>query len=388
MTVSCGPNAPGLSSSTLAAIGKASRGRQALQVPQLRETVINTTDIDGTSLAERGGESVVWHIGSISGYHVRDWRKGLRQQTGPTKGETMTPEVVLTRRKFLAGSALAARVVIGDPGWPAIAAETHAGSSAQKPLVIDCHAHLAFRKSPEELGDEALVLDAADKLGIDKLCCSVLPKRPATVEGFQAANRIMAAAARRHPDRFLGYCFVNPGWQREALDEIRRCVEQFGFIGVKLYNEHFCTDPVAFPLVELAISLGVPILHHAGHSHYPVVDQPRISNGGHLAQLAKRYPEAKLICAHIGGGGDWEWTIKALRHAKNVCLDTSGSVVDEGIVDMAVKALGAERVLFACDMSFTAGVGKLRAAQLTDDQRRMILGGNMLRLLQKRGESR
>jgi predicted TIM-barrel fold metal-dependent hydrolase len=269
---------------------------------------------------------------------------------------------------------------------PALAAQP--APATKKPLVIDCHAHLAFRQSPDLPGDDALVLDAADKLGIDQLCCSVLPKRPATVEGFQAANRVMAAAAKRRPDRFLGYCFVNPEHQREALDEIRRCVEEFGFIGVKLYNERFCTDPVVFPIVELAISLGVPILHHAGHSHYKVETQPNISDGGRLAELGNRYPEAKLICAHIGGGGDWEWTIKALRHAKSVYLDTSGSVIDEAMVDMAVKVLGADRLLFACDMSFTAGVGKLRAANLTEEQRTKILGGNMTRLLQRKGGSR
>ena len=70
-----------------------------------------------------------------------------------------------------------------------------------------------------------------------------------------------------------------------------------------------------FPVIELAISLGVPILHHAGHHHHFVPEQPHISDGGNLAELARRYTEARLICAHICGEGDWEWTIKALRHA-------------------------------------------------------------------------
>jgi uncharacterized protein len=299
--------------------------------------------------------------------------------------ETMTVGSLLTRRTFLAASA--AGTVMSARA--ARAAASAVGQDApKKPPVIDCHAHLDFRGSPDAPGNDALVLEAADKLGIDKLCCSVLPQRPATVEGFRAANRVMAAAAKRHPQRLLGYCFVNPGHPREALDEIRRCVEQFGFIGVKLYNEHRCTDPVVFPIVELAISLGVPILHHAGHSHHFVEAQPHISDGGHLAELAKRYPEAMLICAHVGGGGDWEWTIKALRHAKSVFLDTSGSVVDDRMIDMAVNALGADRLLFGCDMSFTAGVGKIRAARLTDAERRKILGGNMLQVLQRRKGSR
>lgn len=300
----------------------------------------------------------------------------------------MAKGVPPTRREFLAGSALSAGVVVAGQVWPAAAGEADRDRVAKKPLVIDCHAHLDFRESPDAVGNDALILEAADKLGIDKLCCSVLCKRPGTVEGFQAANRVMATAAKRHPQRLLGYCYVNPEHQREALDEIRRCVEQFGFIGVKLYNEQVCTEPVVFPIVELATALGVPILHHAGHSHYLVTEQPHMSDGGHLAQLSKRYPEAMLICAHVGGGGDWEWTIKALRHAKSVFLDTSGSVVDEGMVEMAVKVLGADRLLFGADMSFTAGVGKVRGARLTEEERGKILGGNMSRVLQRRGGSR
>ncbi len=264
-------------------------------------------------------------------------------------------------------------------------ARAAAPAAERRDLVIDCHSHLSFRTSPADEGDEAQVLEAADRLGIDRLCCSVLPARPATVEGFQMANRVMAAAHKRHPDRFLGYCFVNPGCGAAAVEEIRRCLDQPGFIGVKLYNEHLCTDPVVFPVVELAIELRVPILHHAGHSHYAVTDQPNMSDGGHLAALAARYPEARLICAHVGGGGDWEWTIKALRHAGSVYLDTSGSVVDEAMVDMAAAVLTPDRLLFGCDMSWTAGVGKIRAARLTAADRRKVLGGNMRRLLAERG---
>lgn len=39
------------------------------------------------------------------------------------------------------------------------------------------------------------------------------------------------------------------------------------------------------PVVGLAIELRVPILHHAGHAHYPLPDQPNISDGGDLREL-------------------------------------------------------------------------------------------------------
>jgi len=99
--------------------------------------------------------------------------------------------------------------------------------------------------------------------------------------------------------------------------------------------------------------------HRIGRSD-PAPRRPRASPAGrpaaylrrgHFAELARRYPEAMIICAHICGGGDWEWTIKALRNAPSVFIDTSGSVTDFDTVDMAVQILGADRILFGCDMS-------------------------------------
>jgi len=260
-----------------------------------------------------------------------------------------------------------------------------AASSLPKGKVIDCHAHLVHHSRATWEADDRKLIDAADKLGIDQLCCSILtPKRPSTAAGFRECNQWMADGMRRFPGRVLGYCYVNSGCGAEAVDEVRRCVEERGFIGVKLYNEHLCTEPVVFPIVELAIELGVPILHHAGHSHYFVEEQPHMSDSGHLAELARRYPEAMLICAHISGGGDWEWAVKAARHAPNLFLDTSGSVTDEGSVEMAASVVGAERVLFGCDSSMTAGVGKIRAADLSRQDKEKVLGGNMQRLLGRR----
>ena len=185
---------------------------------------------------------------------------------------TMIPIGLLTRRDFLGASAAAAGAALAGPSlsaaWAAPAGQSGAGAGKKAP-VIDCHSHLSFRKSPDEPGNDLEVLDAADRLGIDQLCCSILCERPASVEGFRACNAALAAAIKRHPDRLLGYCYVNPEHGREALDEIRRCMNEDGFIGVKLYNERVCTDPIVAPIVELAIELGAVILHHAGHGHAP-----------------------------------------------------------------------------------------------------------------------
>jgi len=276
---------------------------------------------------------------------------------------------VLSRRALLASAPAAA--ALAPPGV----------------TVIDCHAHLHHHSNARWRELDKALIDAADKLGIDQLCCSILtPARPSGPEQFRECNRWVAEAMERFPRRVLGYCYVNPGYTREAVAELRHWVLDRGFMGVKLYNEYFADEAAVFPLIEAAIELRVPVLQHAGHGHAHTFrdSQPRISDGGHLARLAARYPEAMLICAHLGGGGDWEWTIKALRHARSVYVDTSGSVTDNGLIELALRVCGPDRVLFGCDMSMTAGVGKVRAAEMSDAVRAQILGGNMQRILQRR----
>ena len=113
-------------------------------------------------------------------------------------------------------------------------------------------------------------------------------------------------------------------------------------------------------------------------------DRPGASRADDFVEAARRYPEAMLIYGHIGGGGDWEYACKALRGAPTVFADTSGSVTDEGMVDFAVKCLGVRRLLFATDMNFETGVGKILAAQLTEEERRQIFFGNFNEILRKR----
>ena len=299
------------------------------------------------------------------------------------------PQPGVSRRTLLKGSAAmalgaaalsAVRGAATEPTAPGAPSDTQ-----PKGKVIDCHAHLNHHSRATWEADDRKLIEAADKLGIDQLCCSTLtPRWPASLDGFRECNRWTAEGMKRFSGRVLGYCYVNPGFGREALEEIRRYVGDHGFVGIKLYNEYTCNEPVVFPIVELAIELGVPILHHASHSHYFVEEQPRLTDGGHLAELARRYPEAMLICAHISGGGDWEWTIKTARHAPNLMLDTSGSVTDADTVDMAAAVVGVDRLVFGCDSSMTAGIGKIRGADLSTQDKQKILGGNMTRLLGRR----
>lgn len=255
-------------------------------------------------------------------------------------------------------------------------------------MIIDAHAHIEWNPNATASfagGRDAAQIALGDRLGIEVFACSCLAPRPSRPETFRQGNDRMIAALKEFKGRIWGYCYVNPGFAREALEEIERCLQIEDVVGVKLYNEYHFDDPVVRPIIEKCIELDCPILEHQGHVTDPLPGQRNISDAGNLSRAANAYPEAKLILGHICGGGDWEWTVKQAATAPTLYADTSGSVSDEGTLEMAVREMGAERLLFACDGSLSTSVGRMRAAQIAEEEKAMIWGGNFLRLVGRGG---
>ena len=80
--------------------------------------------------------------------------------------------------------------------------------------------------------------------------------------------------------------------------------------------------------------------------------------------LARRHAGVAFILAHIGGGGDYAHTFHVVRDLPNVYLDLSGSGVDRGMLDDALAAVGAARLLWGCDLTMETGLAKLRALEV------------------------
>ena len=101
------------------------------------------------------------------------------------------------------------------------------------------------------------------------------------------------------------------------------------------------------------------------------------------ADRAARHPRVAFILAHIGGGGDYMHTFPAIADCPNIYPDLSGSGVDRGMLDSAVDALGASRLLWGCDLTMETGLAKLRALTvlgLTDDELSAVRWRNAARI--------
>ena len=242
--------------------------------------------------------------------------------------------------------------------------------------VVSWHEHLYedFTTNELDLRQAEDLIEAGDRLGIDVMAVSRPDPSPIVPpERFRMYNDAIYEATRRWPGRFVGFAFVDGGFSAEAVHEMRRAVEDLGFVGVKLYHQYRITSPVMRPIIETAIELDIPILLHSGKLTRAPEMQPFLSDGMYIAEAARRYPEATFHMGHIAGGGDWDWQIRAVAGVPNVYADLAGSVYDAGLVEKSVRLIGAANLLFATDMSLTQSVGRILSADISDADLTTIL---------------
>ena len=306
----------------------------------------------------------------------------------------MSKEII--RRKFLSDSALAATgIVLGTNLLRCSSKEKSVISSynIMKEVMnyrkIDTHAHVYLSH-----GGPENQIDFADRLGIEKMVISrpITTGKKATPDQFIESNNLVFKAMKMFPDRFIGQPTMNPIYQKESIEEIKRCIDQ-GMVGLKVYTQVKINDPLFYPIIEMYIDLNMIIMVHAfcqlglgGYRmKYDIGQAPNTSIPEDFADIAKRYPEAMFQFAHIGGGGDWEYECKLLKDYPNVYVDTSGSNNEENMIDFAIKTLGEDRLFFGSDSSYYQSVGKILASNLTDNQKGKIFFENYNTILRKGG---
>lgn len=237
-------------------------------------------------------------------------------------------------------------------------------------MVIDMHAHLwggRYRQDAEE------ILKAMDAYSIDEVFVSGLHSAYPDKDGVAEANREVARFAKENPNKIRGYVYVSAEHDN-ALDVVKRGIEDDGMVGVKIWISTFCDDPCCFPVVEKAIDYGVPVLLHSFHK---ATEQCEFETTGvNVANLARRYPEAKLIMAHISGNA--YDGVRAVRDIPNVWVDYCCSIFQQDALAYAIEELGADRLLHGSDMpgTYLVNLGQTLDLDLDEESREKILWKN------------
>ena len=213
-------------------------------------------------------------------------------------------------------------------------------------------------------------------------------------------NDYMADAIQRYPNRLKGFISVNPKFGQEALDEIKRCVK-LGFSGIGELgpggNGYDFEDPDFLAVLDCARRHGLPVCIHCvepiGH-RYPGKDTTSLAP---LPELIKKYPDLKLILAHMGGGLPFYEMNPRYRNAfGNVRYDMAANplLYDIRSIRAAITMIGSDRLLYGSDFPLLLYPSKCREADFTmfiedirqnaglsQEEWQQVMGGNFCAFL-------
>jgi predicted TIM-barrel fold metal-dependent hydrolase len=266
---------------------------------------------------------------------------------------------------------------------PIQALQNMASESGRPFRIWDEHCHLG--SVPGDTPEQRMraLVRWADRVGIERLllsqgyCVELHP----TPSQFREENDRVMRAVRSFPDRSYGSVYLSPAYPEFSVQEFNRCVRDGPMVSIgEVEADKPCSVPEMDLIVERAASMHVPILQH---TWLKIGGNERGESTPYdVVALARRHPEVQFVCVHTGG--DWERGIRIIRNTKNVSAEIAGSNPTSGFVEMAVRELGAERVIYGSDVggrSFASQLGKVLGAEIPDSSKELILGGNLRRLL-------
>jgi uncharacterized protein len=142
------------------------------------------------------------------------------------------------------------------------------------------------------------------------------------------------------------------------------------------------TDESYKKYIRLAVENKKPVVVHCGR-------WKEIASYEYPLELAKKYPELKIILAHLGGDqpGLYLECAKEVKNlnSKNIYLGTE-SIREFYFVNRVVKTVGADKIIFGSD--YNLGLPKMyipviESLNIPDSEKELIFSGNLLKILNK-----
>jgi len=196
----------------------------------------------------------------------------------------------------------------------------------------------------------------------------------------RACNDLTARVAAMFPEHFAAVCQLPQtpgGGLDDAVEELRRCVEELGFVGCNLnpdpsggwWTSPPLTDRYWFPVYEAMVALDVPAMVHVSTTTNPAFHDL----GAHYlnadttvfmqlltGDLFATFGELRLVIPHGGGAVPYHWGRyqglanrigrpgRATELLRNVFFDTA--VYHQPGIDLLTRVIPTENILFASEM--------------------------------------
>jgi 4-oxalmesaconate hydratase len=217
----------------------------------------------------------------------------------------------------------------------------------------------------------------------------------------EVCNDLIHRVCTLFPDNFIGVCQLPqaPGVSpANCIPELRRCVEQLGFVGCNLspdpsggyWQDPPLTDRFWYPIYEEMVRLDVPAMVHVSSSCNPCFH----GTGAHylnadttafmqvlLADLFQDFPTLRFVIPHGGGAVPYHWGRYrglSLEQAKrplepllnNVFFDTC--VYHEAGIRFLTQVIPVDNILFGSEMIGAVRGRDPQTGEYFDDTKRYV----------------
>lgn len=301
-------------------------------------------------------------------------------------------------------------------------------------MIIDSHAHVvmplqSFRYMAELVGgranpsttpnipDEAVrkqaeeLVRSMDSVGTDIQFISPRPYlqmhsvKPARVTELwtRHCNDLIKRFVDMFPDRFRGVAglpqFMNDSPAERCVVELKRCVNELGFVGTLLNPDPTegegpapagLGDPFWYPLYDAMTELDVPALIHSAGSCNPresytlkFINEENIAVISLLeSKVFEKYPDLKIIVAHGGGAIPYQmgrfrsWAARRNspqsfdEQLRKLYFDTCNYSKDS--IELLLKVAGTDNVMFGTEKPGTGSARDPVSGRDYDDMKPVI----------------
>lgn len=138
--------------------------------------------------------------------------------------------------------------------------------------------------------------------------------------GYYASNDDVAAFAASCGEKAIGFLSVDPA-DADWMDDFERSRTDLGLRGVKLAPMYAGFDPTDRKLDALyarAERLGMPVLFHLGTT-FCAAAPLEYARPGLADVIARRFPELRIVIAHLGHPWEGEALVTARKHPHVYC---------------------------------------------------------------------
>ncbi len=209
--------------------------------------------------------------------------------------------------------------------------------------IFDAHAHLGQDVVFDVEVSEKDLDDVCKEFGVTGAMVQPFIPRPYLEDNRGIHDRIYRLT-QQNPGKYYGMISIWPHFRPEDLEEeIKRCVQQLGFRGIKIATTAQGVSPSGasgMTIFDIAQQYKIPVMIHTGGGSFGAP--------GLLEKPAKAFREIPIIIAHGGGDDGVNEAVRLAQTYEQVYLEPSWrNVLD---LQKMAQAVGAGKIMYSSDM--------------------------------------